>query len=643
MKFIRRTCLVLVLAFFTQISFADNVSEASVRSAVFWLDYWQQQNIATLNQVAENPGLADLIIGLSISWQQYQEDQPQESKLDHQALQQSWLERSDGLREALLDRYTPWLVATQTLLQAESYTLFNAKRDYLAGKSGVGLPDDFVYASVTLDGQDFKAFTPVIMQGRTLGYLLYSIPYQQIVNHLSSFNVTLSKTISVEDDETRLAHSRLWSLAGVALELTGPPLTELFIANEEAVVSDSQLTQQDDTRVETSSEIEVRTPEATDITSEVKPVSVQPILSEPQKIEPVFSETTDQSRLKPAKLIQTRWLELLILSVLLMVVFLFWGLYVRQKSRARHWENSLRSFGATTPNDVARVLDARQDDFESQLLTSKLSLEKAEHAQLQAQEQLDIEKQDRENRIELLHEVEKIDIDDSQDAEALGEYLHQLDDSRSLLDQFKVEIESLLAGKQLVAESDESHRLSNNSNADPLQNLIAADMATKYSSGVSNSNRSSSNHQLESSVATSEKSIQDEIKKALTSINAIADQTNLLALNAAIEAARAGDVGRGFAVVADEVRNLATKTKVATGEMDQLLIRMQDELLSLATQLAEKPDDRQQDIEFLEPMIAQLENVAELISGLQNINGKRKQRNQTKHQLIESLKDLKNQ
>lgn len=61
-------------------------------------------------------------------------------------------------------------------------------------------------------------------------------------------------------------------------------------------------------------------------------------------------------------------------------------------------------------------------------------------------------------------------------------------------------------------------------------------------------------------------------------INNVANQTGLLSLNASIEAARAGDAGKGFAVVASEISHLASQTQSATGNIEELIENITNEL-----------------------------------------------------------------
>jgi len=82
-----------------------------------------------------------------------------------------------------------------------------------------------------------------------------------------------------------------------------------------------------------------------------------------------------------------------------------------------------------------------------------------------------------------------------------------------------------------------------------------------------------SNSQLQNIAA-----IINQIYAKTSVINDIVSKTELLSLNASIESARAGEYGKGFAVVAEEVGNLAKVSGKSAKEIQELIIKSQEEV-----------------------------------------------------------------
>lgn len=133
----------------------------------------------------------------------------------------------------------------------------------------------------------------------------------------------------------------------------------------------------------------------------------------------------------------------------------------------------------------------------------------------------------------------------------------------------------------------------------------------------------------------------NQIHAKTSVINDIVSKTELLSLNASIESARAGEYGKGFAVVAEEVGNLAKVSGKSAKEIQDLIVKSQEEvnkILSVTT--GRISDGKQVTTEVQDSFVKISEDIVNMVSVIEQISSATKEQEIGVRQITTAMTEI---
>ena len=133
----------------------------------------------------------------------------------------------------------------------------------------------------------------------------------------------------------------------------------------------------------------------------------------------------------------------------------------------------------------------------------------------------------------------------------------------------------------------------------------------------------------------------NQIHTKTSVINDIVSKTELLSLNASIESARAGEYGKGFAVVAEEVGNLAKISGKSAQEIQELIVKSQEEVNKILNITKERvAEGKQVTSEAQDSFVHISEDIVSMVSVIEQISAATKEQDIGVRQITTAMSEI---